>query len=54
MRQLADPIKYSETKHVYRSVGVSASTGGHTKEVLKDIGYTDVEIEEFGNTGIFS
>jgi alpha-methylacyl-CoA racemase len=54
IRQLANPIKYSETKHVYRSVGVSASTGGHTKEVLKDIGYTDVEIEEFGNTGLFS
>ena len=52
VRQLASPIKFSETPPQYKSAGISP--GFHTKEVLLEIGYSDKEIEDFENTGLFS
>jgi len=52
VRQLASPIKFSETPPQYKSAGISP--GFHTKEVLLEIGYSDEEIEDFENTGLFS
>ncbi|MCD6297067.1 MAG: CoA transferase [Deltaproteobacteria bacterium] len=45
MRQLANPIKFSKTHQEYKRAGVPAGT--HTKEVLRHLGYTDGEIDEF-------
>jgi len=53
VRQIGSPITFSETKPQYRSVGVTARNG-HTKEVLRELGYSDGEIEEFEKTGLFS
>jgi len=52
VRQIAHPIKFSETRQEYRTAGVPAGT--HTKEVLRELGYTDAEIEEFEKEGLFS
>ena len=52
VRQLASPIKFSETPPQYKNAGLSP--GIHTKEVLLEIGYSDKEIEAFENTGLFS
>ncbi|MFH0950427.1 MAG: CoA transferase, partial [Candidatus Micrarchaeota archaeon] len=51
VRQLGHPIRYSATPPEYRSAGVPA--GKHTQEVLRELGYTDVEIEESEKTGLF-
>ena len=53
VKQIGSPITFSEAKPVYRSIGVNAATG-HTKDVLRDLGYKDSEIEEFEKTGLFS
>jgi len=52
VRQLAHPIKYSATPPVYRRTGVSAGT--HTREVLREIGFAEDEVNEFEKTGLFS
>lgn len=52
VRQLASPIKFSETPPHYKNAGMSP--GIHTKEVLLEIGYSDEEVEEFENSGLFS
>ena len=52
VKQIANPIKFSETSPEYRSIGVTAATG-HTKEMLRELGYTDDEIGEFEKTGLF-
>ncbi len=52
VRQIAHPIKFSETGQEYRTAGVPAGT--HTREVLRELGYTDAEIEEFEKEGLFS
>ena len=51
VRQLGHPIRYSATPPEYRSAGVPAGT--HTREVLRELGYTDAEIEKFEKTGLF-
>ena len=51
VRQLGHPIRYSATPPEYRSAGCTAGT--HTREVLRELGYTDAEIEEFEKTGLF-
>lgn len=53
VKQIGSPITFSETKPQYRSIGATAATG-HTKEVLRELGYGDGEIEEFEKTGLFS
>ncbi|MCX7817331.1 MAG: CoA transferase [Syntrophales bacterium] len=52
VRQLANPIRFSETKQEYKSIAVPS--GFHNREVLKELGYTDEEIDEFQKTGLFS
>jgi len=54
VKQIANPIKFSETKQVYKSAGVTASTGNHTKEVFRELGYTEDEIKAFEETGLFN
>jgi crotonobetainyl-CoA:carnitine CoA-transferase CaiB-like acyl-CoA transferase len=53
VRQIANPIKFSETKQVYKSVGVKPTSGGHRSEILRELGYTESEIEAFAKTGLF-
>ena len=52
VKQLAHPIKYSETAPEYNHIGVPAGT--HTFEVLKNLGYGDEEISDFEKSGLFS
>jgi crotonobetainyl-CoA:carnitine CoA-transferase CaiB-like acyl-CoA transferase len=52
VRQLASPIKFSETPPHYKNTGMPP--GIHTKEVLLEIGYSEEEIKDFENTGLFS
>jgi len=52
VKQLGHPIRYSATQPEYRSVGVTAGT--HTQEILRELGYTRSEIDEFEKTGLFS
>jgi alpha-methylacyl-CoA racemase len=51
VRQLASPIKFSETSPEYGMAGVP--DGMHTKAVLLELGYTEAEIEDFKKTGLF-
>ncbi len=52
VRQIANPVKFSETKPEYKSMGVNAAAC-HTNEVLSELGYSDDEINEFNQTGLF-
>jgi crotonobetainyl-CoA:carnitine CoA-transferase CaiB-like acyl-CoA transferase len=52
VRQLASPIKFSETPPEYGITGATA--GAHTKDVLLELGYTDEDIAEFEKTGLFN
>jgi crotonobetainyl-CoA:carnitine CoA-transferase CaiB-like acyl-CoA transferase len=51
VRQPGHPIRYSATPPEYREAGVPA--GIHTREVLRELGYTEEEIGEFEKTGLF-
>ena len=51
VKQLAHPIKYSETAPEYRHIGVPAGT--HTFAVLRDLGYTEEDLRQFEETGLF-
>jgi len=53
VRQIANPIKFSETPPEYRSLGKSVENTD-TKAIMLALGYTESEIEEFANTGLFS
>ncbi|MFZ3105488.1 MAG: CaiB/BaiF CoA-transferase family protein [Smithella sp.] len=52
VKQIGNPIKFSETPAGYRHAGVSGPA--HTREVLIELGYTNQEIDEFEKTGLFS
>jgi alpha-methylacyl-CoA racemase len=52
VKQLGHSIRYSAALPEYRSAGVSA--GAHTREVLRELGYTESEIDEFEKTGLFT
>ena len=52
VRQLASPIKFSNTPQEYKKAGVPPGT--HTKEVLLELGYSEEEIEDFEKTGLFN
>jgi len=52
VKQLAHPIKFSETPSQYDQVGLPVGT--HTKEVLLELGYHEQEIKEFEETGLFN
>jgi alpha-methylacyl-CoA racemase len=52
VRQIGHPIRYSATPPEYRPAG--APSGTHTREVFRELGYTEREIEEFENTGLFT
>ncbi len=51
VRQLASPVKFSDTTAAYAFAGVR--TGRHNKEVLLEIGYTEEQISGFEETGLF-
>lgn len=51
VRQIACPIKFSDTQPAYRHAGVSGAV--HNREVLSALGYTDDQIHEFEQTGLF-
>lgn len=52
VRQIGNPVKFSETPVEYRHAGVSGPA--HTREVLIELGYTNKEIDEFKETGLFN
>lgn len=52
VNQLANPIKFSGTPPKYDKVGWSVGT--HTREVLLEMDYTDQEIKEFEEGGVFN
>lgn len=51
VKQVATPIKFSETKPEYGKAGLPGGT--ETKEVLLETGYSDADIDEFKKTGLF-
>ncbi|BAE85583.1 CaiB/BaiF CoA transferase family protein [Desulfitobacterium hafniense] len=53
VKQIASPIKFSESLLEYKHIGIPTSEA-NTKEVIQSLGYTDSEIEEFEKTGLFS
>lgn len=53
IKQIASPIKFSKTPQSYKFSGVPVQKG-HTREVLKEIGYSNEEIDAFEKTGLFS
>lgn len=54
VRQLACPIKFSEAKPEYRSIGATIGSVTHTKEICRELGYSDDEIEAFEQSGLFT
>jgi crotonobetainyl-CoA:carnitine CoA-transferase CaiB-like acyl-CoA transferase len=52
VKQLANPIRLSESPSEYRHVAIPVARA-NTKEIMKSLGYTEAEIEEFASTGLF-
>ncbi|MBW2631986.1 MAG: CoA transferase [Deltaproteobacteria bacterium] len=52
VRQIANPVKFSETCQEYKAAGVSSGT--HTREVMLELGYTDDDINRFEKEELFS
>jgi len=52
VKQIGHPIRYSATPPQYRSAGVCAGT--HTREVMRELGYSETEIEEAERSGLFA
>jgi alpha-methylacyl-CoA racemase len=53
VKQIGNPIKFSKSFPQYRHTGIPLSEA-NTKAVMKNLGYSQEEIEEFGKTGLFS
>ncbi len=51
VKQLGCPFKFSETPPQYNHIGEPAGT--NTPEVLKSLGYSEKDIKDFGQTGLF-
>jgi len=54
VKQVGCPIKFSESKPEFKSIGASIKSGTHTKTVCSELGYSADEIEAFEKTGLFS
>lgn len=53
VKQIGNPIKFSETPPQYRFLGKPVADG-HTKEVMMQLGYSESEFEEMTQSGLFS
>lgn len=53
VKQIANPIKFSESFIEYRYVGKTTAKA-NSKDIMKSLGYSEVEIDEFAQTGLFS
>ncbi|MCM3766247.1 CaiB/BaiF CoA-transferase family protein [Neobacillus niacini] len=53
VKQIGNPIKFSESIPQYRYTGIPLSKA-NTEAVMKNLGYSQEEIDEFGRTGLFS
>ncbi len=51
VRQLGLPLKFSATPPSYSSAGDAA--GAHTKDIMRELGYSSTEIEKLGRGGLF-
>ncbi|MBN1382821.1 MAG: CoA transferase [Deltaproteobacteria bacterium] len=52
-KQLANPIKFSATKQEYRKAAMAKGISPQTSEVLKELGYSEDDIQTFKKTGLF-
>jgi crotonobetainyl-CoA:carnitine CoA-transferase CaiB-like acyl-CoA transferase len=52
LQQIANPIKFSNTKQEYRSIGCIAGT--HTKEILLEMDYAEEQIKNYEKDGVLS
>ncbi len=53
IEQIGNPIKFSETPPEYRFIARNVATADN-KEVMLSLGYTEAEIEEFAQSGLFN
>ncbi|MDQ0970672.1 alpha-methylacyl-CoA racemase [Neobacillus niacini] len=53
VKQIANPIKFSESIPEYRHTGIPLSEA-NTEVVMKNLGYSQEQIDEFTKTGLFS
>lgn len=50
IKNVSSPIKYSRTPLYIRTI--APKTGQHTKEILKELNYSDEDIKDFKRTGV--